>query len=941
YKEDGGAIPKIDVNVFKSRDEYLKLGQGPPVEWSAGHFTGNAVETYQGGTDSKDGLIGMYHTLFHEAAHQFVSLTGKGGVPGWLNEAYASFFEGTDILSNGTVRWNRVNSGRLFALAPRLEAGWMLDYTEGVRDTAGEWATPEKAPSLRTLIENQYQWGPPWYAPTWGVVYFLYNYRDPNTGRAVLRGPLHDYYLSSAGSKGLSQRIEHFEEFVLSGPNAPVQTVDELNEIMKEWLLKLRDQTIGKDSPEDDLLAFADMALERGEYDLALELLEEALLYAPDDIEAQWETAQLLHELDLNDRASAMYGRFANEVSLRGLDEEPRLATAKRLMEELDPLFQKHKKLQLRLEQQGLELAHKYYDAKMYRMAMEITRRMSASWSMPGAMAFYTQVAEETGISLARWKVAYNEMSLDGWRTQGDKPYYRAYGKMIEAAVVNDETIEMVGGDLQTQALIYDTSISSDFSIEAELKFSNLDPGMLGLCFGYKDSKNTQVVMLHRKGSLEVKTQIGGSWVPRDKQQLPLSNTWHKLRIDVVTQSGPKALVDIYFDDKYLRTVKLSREAVRGTFGLFTTTGNGAYRNIRILLRDAHDPAARIERQLTLEKRLSDPSARTPGVFQGIKPPNFIDLEGDWIQGQAVDLNNRLGVITVIAFWTAHQDELIPTAAYYSMLAQKYRKYGLKLICVCTNQPHSQQQVLDWLKNHPLDGIDLLYDTKYKIYPAFNIGNGGFDIPRILVLDVDGKVYWEGDPNLPLNEGWNPYSPRVTPLDTIIEELITERQMRELLKHAAKLPLAQQKFDSQQWRDALDTLAPLLELTADYSPIVREAKLLHDKIEAEGAALPQRAADLVERGYPIQALSVLDTLVTEFRGTSLADDLGAPRKRKLERSKIYRTARSNMRKLDQAQKLIESGRPAEAKEILRKMKDAQTCAEVTEFARLLEQRLNL
>jgi tetratricopeptide (TPR) repeat protein len=941
YQEDGGSVPKIDVNVFKNRDEYLKLGQGPPVEWSAGHFTGNAVETYQGGAEGKDGLLEMYHTLFHEAAHQFVSLTGKGGVPGWLNEAYASFFEGTDILSNGTVRWNRVNAGRLFAITPRLDAGWMSDHNDGVRDEQGEWATPEMAPSLRILIENEYQWGPPWYAPTWGVVYFLYNYRDPETGRAVLRTPLHDYYLSGAASKGLSQRVEHFEEFVLSGPNAPVKTVDELNEIMKDWLLRLRDQSIGKESPEDDLLAFADKALERSEYDLALELLEEAILYAPDNMEAQWELAQLLLELELEDRAAAMYAKFANEISLRGIDDDPRLEKALSLMQELDPLFKKHKKLQLELEEQGIELAHKYYDRKMYRMAMEITRRMSASWSMPEAMAFYTRIAVETGISLARWKVAYNEMSLDGWRRQGEKKYYRAYGKMIEATIVNDETIAMTGGDLQTQALIYDTSISSDFSLEAEIKFSNMDPGMLGICFGYKDSKNTQVVILHRKGSLEVKTQVGGAWIPRDKQQIPLGKTWHKLRIDVVTQVGPKAMVDIYFDDKYLRTVKMSRDAVRGSFGLFTTTGNGAYRHIRMLRRDAHDPAARIERQLTLEKRLSDPESRSPGVFQGLTPPNINQFEGDWIQGEAIDLKDRLGAITVIAFWTAHQDEIIPTSAYYSMLAKKYRKYGIKLICVCTNQPHSPTQVLDWVERHPLDDISLYYDTKYKIYPAYNIGNGGLDIPRILVLDIDGKVYWEGDPNLPLKRGWDPAAPVATPLDTILEELITDRKMREVLKFSTGLAKAENLFKQKKWAAAIEAAAPLAELDAEYSKHVREARLLIDRVEAEGAALPNRATDLINGGYPLQAQKLLATLVEEFAGTSIADDLGAPRKRKLERSDIYRTAKSNMRKLEKARRYIDDGRTDDAREILRKMKDAQTCVEIAELARELEKSLDL
>jgi tetratricopeptide (TPR) repeat protein len=201
YMEDGGPTPQIDVNIFQDRDEYLELGKGPPVEWSAGHFTGDSVETYAPGSSGESNLLGMYHTLFHEAAHQFVSLTGRGGVPGWLNEAYASFFEGTVLLSNGTVRWNQVNTGRLFALAPRMDRGWMADHADGVRGADGDWGTPEKAPTLRILIENEYGWGPPWYAPTWGVVYFLYNYRDDATGKAIFRDPLHEYYLSGAAHK--------------------------------------------------------------------------------------------------------------------------------------------------------------------------------------------------------------------------------------------------------------------------------------------------------------------------------------------------------------------------------------------------------------------------------------------------------------------------------------------------------------------------------------------------------------------------------------------------------------------------------------------------------------------------------------------------------------------------------------------------------------------
>ncbi|MBK9129982.1 MAG: hypothetical protein IPM13_19740 [Phycisphaerales bacterium] len=135
FKEDGGKTPKIEIRIFKNRDEYLAKGQNP-APWSGGHFIGSAVETYVGGTTGKESIRDMYRTLFHEAAHQFVSLSIPF-VPGWLNEAYASFFEGCSILSNGSVDWNKPATHRLFPLATRLDRGFD-DQRQRWRDAAGE-----------------------------------------------------------------------------------------------------------------------------------------------------------------------------------------------------------------------------------------------------------------------------------------------------------------------------------------------------------------------------------------------------------------------------------------------------------------------------------------------------------------------------------------------------------------------------------------------------------------------------------------------------------------------------------------------------------------------------------------------------------------------------------------------------------------------------------
>src|SRR5690606_33232824 len=273
FLEYGGDTPKIEVRIFKNNDEYLKFGQGPPVEWSAGHFIGSAVETYAGGVSGKESVRAMYGTLFHEAAHQFVSLTGPM-VPGWLNEAYASFFEGCVILSNGQVRWNQVPPGRLFPLARRLEHGWMSGPEEAHPDADGEFREPEGAPTLRMVVEGRYPWGPPWYAPTWGVVYFLYNYRDAD-GRTVYRDALHAYYESFVRGRP-EDPVAHFEATVLTAERSPVRSIDELSEIWKTWILGVRDRETGKGDAGAELLRWATAALERDEPEQALEFYEEA-----------------------------------------------------------------------------------------------------------------------------------------------------------------------------------------------------------------------------------------------------------------------------------------------------------------------------------------------------------------------------------------------------------------------------------------------------------------------------------------------------------------------------------------------------------------------------------------------------------------------------------------------------------------------------------------
>lgn len=938
YRLDGDPTPRIDVHIFKTRDEYLKLGKGPPVEWSGGHFTGDSVETYvdSNGRDpvrGEDSIRGMFGVLFHEAAHQFVSLTGDG-VPGWLNEAYASFFEGTVILSNGTVRWNQVNPGRLFDVAPRMERGWMSGPTDGVRDEKGEWTTPERAPSLRTLVEGQYEWGPPWYGPTWGVVYFLYNWRDPESGRAVLRDPLHAYYLSRAGDVPTDKAVEHFEEVVLTAKGAPARTIEELNDVWKAWMLELRDVQLGKVKDVKGPAFYGDAAWQRGDLELAAELYEEAWFTAPDDPEVTWRLAEALLKLDRTDRAAAMYRGFAREMALRGLQADPRFARALEMMEKLDPLHQRHEKLKARLGEEGMALARSYRDRSMPLMAMEIARRMSASWSMPEAMDLYAEVAQQTGRSLARWKIAYNEYDLDGWSSN---KAYRAYGAMIEADVQFDETISTDRAALQTQELAYDAAFEGDFSLEADMRWGK-DGTLMGLCFGRKDPDNTHAVVLHRKGFLDVSTKSGASWTIRDHLQVPLGEDWVRLRMDVVSSADGQAEVDVYLDGRWLRTTRMPRDSVRGSFGLITGTGRADYREIRLLARDPRDPAARIERELALQRRAEDASLRLPGVFLGTAPP---ELEGEWLVGEPLRLSEPNGAPVLLCFWTTYQDELIPTSAYYAALAREFAEIGLQVVAVHSNDVRSDA-IRAWLKDHPMEGVRLLRDTAHKVYPAYHMVAEGWGLPHILLLDVDGRVAWEGDPNLSKGAGWDPAEPVATPVDVALDELCARRKLFQIADLTPKLEQAEEAFAQARYRQALENCQELAKLgpATDFSPAVKRARDLVARIEGAGTELAKEAEAAERSGWPLRARARYLAIATEFPGGEL-EDLARAQAARLERDETHRAAARAWKTLERAATEAEKGKSAG--EVLTRLEEAaaqSSCAEVTAAVARLKEALH-
>ncbi len=870
-KEDKRSVSRIELRIFKDRDEYLKLGSGPPADWSGGQFTGGAVETYVG----PGGFEQMVGTLFHEAAHQFVSLATSAS--GWLNEGLASFFEGTRILANGTVIMNLPANHRLFPLVERMERGWMSSATDGIDPRNPSGSEPEKAPTFQIVLENRYQWGPPWYAPTWGVVYFLYNYQDPVDGRFVYRQAFREFIDSSGGRMG-EGAVENFEKVVLDNPSKRTPGVDfaaagdavklpkkmtELDAVWKEWLTKLRDEQAGRLVVERPYLEWARHAITRKDWTDATEHLEKGIVATPFDVELLVAFADHLAGREKDpDRATKLVLRALQIVESKagGTIDEKKVKELERLLAKWDPKRDTLTKVIDETVKSARKLVEAYLADDLGLMTMDLSWRLGVALDAPDLLEVYADAARKTRKSIAIWKLAYNERDLEGWAAAGTS-VFEPYGTILRGKLG-----EYVQGQWDYQFLTLDTVTSGDFSMQAEVSSRVGENAFCGLVFGRKDAQSFHAVVFFPgaeagegvtvSGSIDL-TSFYGSDAFKVWRHAPVRDAereWHEMRLDV---SG--TFVDVWVDGEHLATQEFpSLDVLRGSFGLIMGPGSARFRNVRYLAREARDPAALIEREIRLsDARAKSPDGRLGDSYIGVVPP-FPEV-GAWVQGERAGWDDFGPVPTLLVFWSETQNERIPIDAWLRHLAEQHADAGLEFVCV--TEPRDSESVAKYLEAHPLPGA---VGTDYLGQFEGGIGRtlakyaiDRFQYPRLLLLDVDHKVVWEGDPGIEVGKTWRPGAD--TYLEKPLEDLIAKRKLRELFRWRKTWEeRGRAALEAGRIEEAWPVLTEARGLPRDGVPAVDEAAGAAESIEAAIGAIDATAAGLVEAG----AEPAIDALLT-------------------------------------------------------------------------------
>jgi len=875
-EEDGGSVPRIGVNIFKNRDEYLTLGIGPPVEWSGGHFTGNFVETYVG---EGGGFEQMTGTLFHEAAHQFVSLATNAA--GWLNEGLASFFEGTRILPNGTVIMNMPADHRLMPLAERMEKGWMSSASEGL-DSGDPDQTPEKAPTFRIVLENEYSWGPPWYAPTWGVVFFLFNYQDPVDGRFVYRDSFWEFVNSSGGRVGKGA-VRNFEEVVLANPAPALEGIErpedapevalprdvgELTEVWKQWMFELRDLQQGKLEAARPYHQWGRFAAANKQYKVAKEHFEKGLVEDPDDIELLMDFADLLSSKHFEnpDRASRLVLEAIHYMESQSEPDEDRIRQAERLLARLDP---KRRTLTSVLEEMLAEarsVLARYEEAGMPTMVMDLAWRLGRDLEFSELFALYEDALRRTGKSLEIWQLAYNEKNLEGWNVAGEDAF-RADGVSLVG-----QNGAFSADDFTFQIVTLDQVASGDFSMDAEVQANRGEVNFCGFVFGRKGDlsfhgmvlfpgKTSVAAGVAETGFIDLMSSYGAGR-PKTWTHDPVQTTepleegrsssaagdWHHMQVNV---SGPH--VDMWFDGEFVAMHEFpSAEVLRGGFGLIMGPGTARFRNVRYLSRDPRDPASRIERAIRLEPFTraraapaaasakgegagSEPGAEpagpvgaTPadavnGRYKGMVPP-WPEVR-DWVAGEPRSSWREAGSVPqLLVFFSIEQNEIVPIDAWLRDLAARTERYGMRIVCVAS--PNDLERIESYLGEHPFPG-SVGVDNRDE--GTVGIGDSNemffirkFNLPRLLLLDLDQTVAWEGDPGFGPSA---PYPDVEAYLEDPLDALVADRKLEQLASwRLAWAERAAPALEAGDVAAAIPTLIDSRQFDARYSTEVALAQ---------------------------------------------------------------------------------------------------------------------
>jgi hypothetical protein len=184
----------------------------------------------------------------------------------------------------------------------------------------------------------------------------------------------------------------------------------------------------------------------------------------------------------------------------------------------------------------------------------------------------------------------------------------------------------------------------------------------------------------------------------------------------------------------------------------------------------------------------------------------------------------------------------------------------------------------------------------------------------MLLLDLDGTVVWEGNPD------WDPEFGSY--LDEPLAALVANRHQRELQAAGPTIEAAEAAFQARDYPKALELWSEIAAIDAPH-PRVALAKHGLARLEERAEERIARAQGLAGDGRYLQALSILQSTAHELDG-STGGAKAARFATEMEESTPYRTAKRAGNRIERAEKALVTGKTAKLEEDLRALLEKST-----------------
>ncbi|KAA3605078.1 MAG: DUF1570 domain-containing protein [Planctomycetota bacterium] len=347
-------------------------------------------------TEKGEDLSDLWRVLFHEASHQFMYLLceKRTGVdpPTWLNEGTASYFEGCELKSDGTIIKNKPAMNRI-----------------------REWEHLERGNRRHTLMElitcPHRKYDGSFYSYGWAFVYFLNNYENEN-GELIYRQPYLNYLYSYTSKKDKRNAFERAEAmFVQEVADPEVTSWQALENRWRKYTQEVAREA--KAGPEfaEVLQQRAESYLERGDYLRAFIAAEQAEFKRTGDPKTYELMAYAL--AGKGDAAEAIYWMFRVWEIAWYNGDLAKVEEAESWMEENggEDLVKGYCQLSRQtLEELETLMDQALADGKAAAAALTAAHGMRAFGMDRGVLLDRIQgVQEENGLDLRLWQRAYRQ----------------------------------------------------------------------------------------------------------------------------------------------------------------------------------------------------------------------------------------------------------------------------------------------------------------------------------------------------------------------------------------------------------------------------------------------------------------------------------------------------------------------------------------------------